>query len=145
MSLPTSFRCLLEMSPFPFESPTPRSTPYPPPEVITMATWVPAGRGPLWHHQGPSPGWSSVSRCLGRPEHQGLFLSAHRVVCQMVPVLLHSCVTCVHVMFTSLRKLKNSREEALRRTLSVWQNLPEHAQDWLEIAFSGFSSLCQCT
>ena len=31
------------------------------------------GWGPLWHQQGPSPGWSSVSRCQGRPAHQEPF------------------------------------------------------------------------
>ena len=31
------------------------------------------GWGPLWHQQGPSPGWSSVSWCRGRPAHQEPF------------------------------------------------------------------------
>ena len=31
------------------------------------------GQGPLWHQKGSSPGWSSVSRCQGRPAHQEPF------------------------------------------------------------------------
>jgi len=70
------FNCPLEMSPFPFK-------PYsqlPPkaslPSALKSSQWPHGfwlGWGPLWHHQGPSPGWSSVSRCQGRPEHQGPF------------------------------------------------------------------------
>ena len=76
---------------------------------------------------------------------RGHFLSAHRVVCQMDPVLLHSCVTCVHaLMFTSLREKAEELQgkKLCRGHFPIGQNLPEHAQDWLEITFSGFSSLC---
>ena len=61
---------------------------------------------------------------------RGHFLSAHRVVCQMVPVLLHSCVTCVHaLMFTSLRdKAEEIQGKMLcGRHFLIQQNLQEHA------------------
>lgn len=55
-------------------------------------------------------------------------------------MLLHSCVTCGcanNVYFSE--KAEELQGGSLRRTLSsLLQNLPEHAQDWLEIAFSGF-------
>ena len=70
------FNCPLEMSPFPFKPyswlPLKASLP----SALKSSQWPHGfwlGWCPLWHHQGPSPGWSSVSRCQGRPEHQGPF------------------------------------------------------------------------
>ena len=46
-------------------------------EVITMAHGFWPGQGPLWHHQRPSPAWSSISTCEGRPaHHEPLHLSS---------------------------------------------------------------------
>ena len=56
-------------------------------------TKVPALAGPQ------SPG--------ARADHstRGHLISAHDVVYQMVPMLLHSCVTCIYTLiFTSLRE-----------------------------------------
>ena len=80
-----------------------------------------------------------------RADHstRGHLISAHDVVCQMVPMLLHSCVTCIYtLMFTSLREKAEELQGKMlcRGNFLIWQNLPEHAQDWLEITFSGFSS-----
>ena len=145
------FDCSLEMSPFPFKPYSQLPLKASLPSALKSSQWPHGfrlGRGPLWHHQGPSLAGPQSPGARADQSTRGRFLSAHRVVCQMVPVLLHSCVTCVHaLMFTSLRE---KAEELQGKKLCgghfpVWQNLPEHAQDWLEITFSGFSSLCQCT
>ena len=75
LSLPTSFSIAHQkLCHFPL-SPTPS---WPPQTSLSSALesspwphefWL--GHSPLWHYQGPSPGWSSVSRCQGRPWHQG--------------------------------------------------------------------------
>ena len=107
--------------------------------VLKSSQWTHGfwwGQGPLWHHHGPRPAWSSVSRCQRADQQtRSHFLSAHHVVPQMVPVLIRGCYLCLRLMFTSLRqKAKELQGKVLcGGHFLIWQNLPEHAQDCLEI------------
>ena len=90
------------------------------PEVITMATWVLAGAGPscdiskgsaLASPQSPSA-WADQST-------RGLFLSAHHVVPQIVPVHFHGCYLCLRLnaYYSERESGRNPREDALQRAL----------------------------
>ena len=62
------------------------------------------------------------------------FLSAHYVVPKIVPVHFHGCYLCLclNVYFSERESGRNPVEDALRKALFlIWQNLKEHAQDWL--------------
>lgn len=82
-------------------------------------------------------------RCQGRQNTRGHFLSAHHVVLQMVPVLIHGCYQCC--LLLRERKLKNSREGALWGHFLIWQTHWSMPKIGLRSRCSGFSSLCWCT
>ena len=108
---PSSFKPYCQLAPQASFSSTQKSSQWP--------QWFWLGRGPLRHQQGPSPGWSSVSRCQGRPAHRSHFLLAHHVVPQIIPVLYHGCYLCLrlNVSFSERQSWRNPGEDALWRAL----------------------------
>ena len=118
------------------------------PEVITMATWVLAGAGPSVTSARAQP-WLVLSLLVpGQTSAEGAICSRLTMWSLKSSLCFSMGVTCVYaLMFTSVtEKVKEIQGKMLcRGHFLIQQNPPEHAQDWLEITFSGFSSLCQCT
>ena len=64
------------------------------------------------------------------------FLSSRHVVPQMVPVHFHGCYLCLRLNVYSLTEKVEEIQEKLvcEGHFLIWQNLQEHAHDWLELS-----------
>ena len=106
------------------------------PEVITMATWVPAGAGPSVTSARAQP-WLVLSLLVpGQTSTPGAICSRLTMWSLKSFLCISMGVTCVYaLMFTTLRE---KAEEIQGKMLCgghflIRQSLQEHAWDWLEI------------
>ena len=129
------FDCPLEMSPFPFKpysQLTPVSLLVLCPEAITMAIWVLAGVGPSMTLPRAQPCLVLTLQVPGQTSTPGAISSRHIVWSLKWFLCLSMGVICV-VYFSERESRRTPGKELCRGNFLIWQNLPEHAQDWLEI------------